>query len=66
LNIDFKTSTFLSQIKKLGRNKLLLVYCQGGKRSALASALLCENGFLQVNDMQGGFDSWVAAGYPRE
>ena len=40
-----------------------IVYCQSGRRSALAAAAMVEAGFTQVFDM-GGIQDWLAAGLP--
>lgn len=35
-----------------------VVYCQGGRRSALACGFLCEQGYTDVINMEGGIDRW--------
>lgn len=47
-----------------GRNRSILVYCQGGYRSSLASAEIAEIGYNRVQNMAGGFASWSELGYP--
>ncbi len=44
----------------------MLVYCRTGVRSAVASQLLSEAGFQQVNNMLDGFNAWRDAGYDVE
>jgi len=46
------------------RNRSILVYCQGGYRSSLASAEIAEIGYSPVQNMAGGFASWSEIGYP--
>ncbi|MBE0523502.1 MAG: rhodanese-like domain-containing protein [Methanosarcinales archaeon] len=42
----------------------ILVYCRSGRRSAIASQALIDNGYSEVYNMQGGFNEWENAGYP--
>lgn len=42
----------------------ILVYCMLGGRSATASQLLVDNGFLHVYNMLGGLTAWTDAEYP--
>jgi rhodanese-related sulfurtransferase len=41
-----------------------VVYCNSGKRSALAVKTLLEMGFSGARSLQGGLDAWRAAGAP--
>lgn len=42
----------------------LVLYCQSGWRSALATAALVEMGAENVAHVEGGFGAWKAAGLP--
>ena len=44
----------------------ILVYCQLGRVSTLATATLRTMGFQRAVALDGGYDAWVAAGYPTE
>jgi sulfur-carrier protein adenylyltransferase/sulfurtransferase len=44
----------------------LVVYCQSGARSALASRSLAELGYTHVQSLAGGFGRWSDAGFPSE
>lgn len=48
---------------KLDPKKAVLVYCQSGKRSAVAARKLRAAGFT-VHDLGGGIAAWKAAGKP--
>jgi rhodanese-related sulfurtransferase len=48
------------------RGRKLLLYCGGGKRSALAARTLLEMGFAQVVSMAEGFSGWLRRGHPVE
>ena len=45
-------------------NEIVLVYCQGGSRSAQAVQILADNGFSDVYNMVGGITAWMNAHYP--
>ena len=44
----------------------ILIYCRSGNRSLEAMNLLGGAGFMNLSSMDGGFNDWVAAGYPAE
>jgi rhodanese-related sulfurtransferase len=41
-----------------------VVYCRSGNRSGQATALMADQGFAAVNDVDGGIVAWEAAGLP--
>lgn len=57
-NIDYNGDSFEKQIKKLDKNKPVLVYCAAGGRSENAAELLKEWGFIEVYDLEGGYNGW--------
>lgn len=42
----------------------IIVYCQGGARSALAADVLTKMGYTNVSSLAGGFLTYQAAGLP--
>ena len=48
------------------RDLPLIVHCQAGARSALATATLVELGYTKAVNMAGGFAAWKAAELPVE
>jgi rhodanese-related sulfurtransferase len=46
------------------RDLKVVLYCKTSGRAALAGAALQDMGYLNVQNMAGGFDAWVAAGKP--
>jgi rhodanese-related sulfurtransferase len=46
------------------RDIKIVLYCKTSGRAALAGAALQEMGYLNVQNIAGGFDAWVAAGKP--
>jgi phage shock protein E len=63
MNIDVEGGAFSAGIAELDPSATYIVYCQSGRRSALAAAAMVEAGFTQVFDM-GGIQDWLAAGLP--
>ena len=48
----------------LPRDIKVVLYCKTSGRAALAGVALQEMGYLNVLNLAGGFDAWVAAGKP--
>ena len=46
------------------RDIQVVLYCKTSGRAALAGAALQDMGYLNVQNIAGGFDAWVAAGKP--
>jgi phage shock protein E len=61
---DFYEPDFAQQLSELDPDAAYVVYCQSGNRSSQATALMAEMGFTEVYDVDGGIQSWVAAGLP--
>ena len=57
---------FLEQIRQAvaGKDAHLLVYCQAGKRGALAAKALQDAGYSCVLNLAGGLTAWTDAGLP--
>lgn len=49
---------------ELPKDKLVILSCQAGKRSARAHELLLAKGYNNLVEMEGGFSAWAAAGLP--
>ncbi|MBS7632812.1 right-handed parallel beta-helix repeat-containing protein [Candidatus Bathyarchaeota archaeon] len=52
-----------SKLGELDKSSKILVYCRTGSRSATASQILEEAGFLCVYNMIGGVTAWSSLGY---
>jgi rhodanese-related sulfurtransferase len=48
------------------KERPLVVYCDGGERSAKAVAALRKQGFARVTSLSGGLAAWQGAGLPVE
>ncbi len=58
LNIDFYDPNFLNKIKTLDKNKICLIYCRSGHRSAQAAILMERAGFKKIYNLSNGIISW--------
>lgn len=52
-----------ARVHELPRDRLLVMVCRSGQRSALATHALRSVGFDAVN-LDGGMQAWAAAGFP--
>jgi rhodanese-related sulfurtransferase len=46
------------------RQRRVILVCADGYSSSLAAATLHDLGFAKATDLDGGFNGWVAAGFP--
>ena len=60
--IDWFSPKFADEVAKLDKDKVYLVYCAGGVRSARACKKMSEMGFKYTVDLAPGFNGWKAAG----
>lgn len=57
INIDYDNQSFESEIKKLDTSKTYFVYCRSGNRSGKAIAIMKNNGFKNIYELQGGISA---------
>ena len=48
------------------KRRRVIIVCADGYSSSLAAATLRDLGFDRVADLDGGFNAWLAGGYPVE
>ena len=48
------------------RSRRVILVCADGYSSSIAAATLRDLGFEAAGDLDGGFNGWLAAGYPIE
>ena len=63
INIDYYSENFQDRLSELDKNKIFLVYCQSGNRSANAVTIMINLGFVELYNMLGGIAAWISAGY---
>lgn len=47
------------RLVEIRKDKPVYLYCQSGSRSARAAQLLHKKGYLDLNQLQGGFKKWT-------
>ena len=55
-----------NRISELPKGEDIVVICRSGNRSATGRDLLLAAGFENVTSVAGGFNEWVANGFPSE
>ena len=58
----YQTQQFSDYLDSLNKNSDYLIYCRTGGRSGAVLKLMQEKGFVNVYDMSGGYNAWVASG----
>jgi rhodanese-related sulfurtransferase len=53
-----------SRLHELPKDKPIIVVCQSGQRSLQGAGILLQAGFTQVSHVKGGYQAWMAGGYP--
>lgn len=61
-NIDYFSPTFDEDIKKLDKEKPVIVYCKSGRRSTKCSEKLLKAGFVKIYNLEGGITQWQYEG----
>jgi rhodanese-related sulfurtransferase len=64
--IDYEAGGFGAAIVDLPHEGAYLLYSNGDARAVTAAQEMIDAGFVDVRDMVGGYDAWVAAGLPVE
>jgi hydroxyacylglutathione hydrolase len=54
------------RIGELDASAPIVLQCQGGGRSSIATSLLKSRGLPDVSNLAGGYDAWVAQGFETE
>jgi hydroxyacylglutathione hydrolase len=62
--VHLPLGTLPGRLDELRRDTPLVLQCQSGGRSSIASALLQANGFENVTNLRGGIRGWREAGLP--
>ncbi len=66
-NVDFnQTQNFSDYLDAQDKTTRFLIYCRTDSCSQNAMQLMQNKGFAHVNDLTGGYDAWVNAGFPVE
>ena len=52
------------RLEEIPRDKKIVVYCDSGNKSTIASSILLQNGYEDVATVLGSMNAWLKAGYP--
>lgn len=67
INLDWTNQErFNEKIKTLAKDQTVLLYCNSGHRSGLATQYLKEQGFEKLYDLETGIEGWKAEHYEVE
>jgi glyoxylase-like metal-dependent hydrolase (beta-lactamase superfamily II)/rhodanese-related sulfurtransferase len=58
--INIPLTQLKERVNELDREKLIVVNCKGGYRSAIATSLLRQAGLVDIANLTGGYDAWKA------
>ena len=58
-NIDFQTSEFIDNLKKLDKEKPYIIYCMSGNRSSKASHVMKSLGFKIIYHYKKVYKDWI-------
>jgi rhodanese-related sulfurtransferase len=59
LNVSYFANNFLSEVERIiPKDRILLVYCAAGGRSAEACKQLKKAGYKHLYDLQTGYNGW--------
>jgi len=62
INIDFYSESFKNDILSVEKDSKVILYCRTNNRSNKTAKILLENGYMDVNVIDGGITSWVKNG----
>lgn len=62
--VDYNAPDFAERIAEFDPDADYVIYCRSGNRSAGARAVMAEQGFTDVVDVEGGIVAWNQAGLP--
>jgi rhodanese-related sulfurtransferase len=65
-SINWPLNHLRDRVGQLKPDRVIVVHCEGGYRSAIAASLMTQNNTLKVMDLVGGFKAWAASQLPVE
>lgn len=64
VNIPF--DSLAERLTDVPKDKDVVVYCQSGRRAAIAAKTLADNGYTRLSHLEGDIAAWKANGRPLE
>ena len=62
INFDYYSESFQKEILSLDKSASIVLYCRTQNRSTKTANYLKENGYKEINVLEGGITSWVKNG----
>ena len=62
VNFDFYSESFQNDVLTLEKSVSIILYCRTQNRSTKTANFLKENGYKEINVLEGGITSWVKNG----
>ena len=63
-NIDYKSKDFTKVVSEMDKNKMYILYCRSGVRSAKSYDIMKKLNFTNVYNVEGGIKRWMKNGFP--
>lgn len=61
VNIDYFSDDFSNEIKQLGLETPIVLYCRSGNRSEKSMSIMYDLGFVELRNFKGGYKEWILA-----
>jgi glyoxylase-like metal-dependent hydrolase (beta-lactamase superfamily II)/rhodanese-related sulfurtransferase len=65
-SVNIPLNHLRERLAELEVDRIVVVHCEGGYRSAIAASLAAQNGHPDVMDLVGGFKAWATSQLPVE
>ena len=62
IHFDFYSELFQKEILSIDKSSSIVLYCRTQNRSTKTANFLKENGYREINVIEGGITSWVKNG----
>ena len=59
VNIDYFSDDFSNEIKQLGLETPIVLYCRSGNRSGKSMSIMYDLGFVELRNFKGGYKEWI-------
>lgn len=59
VNIDYFSDDFSNEIKQLGLETPIVLYCRSGNRSGESMSIMYDLGFVELRNFKGGYNEWI-------
>lgn len=64
--VNIPVDGLAERLMDVPKDKDLVIYCQSGRRAAIAAKTLADNGYTRLSHLEGDIAAWKANGRPLE